>query len=552
MTRIETRVSYIPSTGVCSSTNHHADVHRDKRPPDRFRHISTIDDRIHIRHHHFLYAVIAVLVTCIIDYKLLALPLVALAAYAIIGTVFTLPIEVEKILDLSIFRIDWTSKVEVRCEEVTKVVVVEKPLHHYYYNTETGPASSDAATQTLPDRKPKYVDQASSTTATKYTSSGVQTETPAIVKPKYTDQATSTEIALTKTAGTQTSSGIYTTTTPQQDAEMRRSEAMRNRLRRPGIDPSQREVTPVEDIIVVEIDRTAVPILSIKRFKCLLSLQLEANPIFPQMPASAPCSSAMYANHDPWYYTREQILSDDGSRVMVDNYYNWTETSIKHVFVSTSHLGKWLVRTQDQAYVFQWTLPNNIWYCAEHGFGFYENEPGDEEPFCIVYGNLNTADPNMMGPIRTGHALQGPYYDDVVKEVNAFIEKQNKEVRLQKAAEKRAKEEESRKAREMQEAQWRAEQEELLRAQQEQQAQWRAEQEEVRKAHELREAQWRAEQARSKARREEEEKKKKASRTAEEIEKDVNEQKEKMKQSRENARRHRARQQARNNVAGRR
>jgi hypothetical protein len=478
--------------------------------------------------------VIAVLVTCIIDYKLLALPLVALAAYAIIGTVFTLPIEVEKILDLSAFRIDWTSKVEVSCEEVTKVIVVEKPLHHYYYNTETGPASSDAATQTLPDRKPKYVDQASSTTATMYTSSGVQTETPAIAKPKYTDQATSTEIALTKTAGTQTSSGICTTTTPQQDAEMRRSEAMRNRLRRPGIDPSQREVTPVEDVIVVEIDRTAVPILSIKEFKCLLSLQLEANPIFPQMPASAPCSSAMYANHDPWYYTRDKILSDDGSCVMVDNYYNWTETSIKHVFVSTSYPGKWLVRTQDQAYVFQWTLPNNIWYCAEHGFGFYENEPGDEELFCIVYGDLNTADPNMMGPIRTGHALQGPYYDDVVKEINAFIEKQNKEVRLQKEAEKRAKEEELRKAQEMQEAQRRAEQEEILRAQEEQQAHWRAE------------------QARSKARREEEEKNKKASRTAEEIEKDVNEQKERMKQSRENARRHRARQQARNNAAGRR
>jgi hypothetical protein len=480
--------------------------------------------------------VIAVLVTCIIDYKLLALPLMALGAYVIIGIVFTLPIEREKILVLSAFRIDWTSKVEVHSEVVTKVVVVEKPLHHYYYNTETGPASSDAATQTLPDTKPKYVDQASSTTATKYTSSAVQTNTPAMVKPKYNDQATSTEMALTKTAGIQTSSGICTTITPQQDAEMRRSEAMRNRLRRPGVDASQREVTPVEDIIIVEIERTAIPMLSTKDFKCMLALHLEANPVFPQMPASAPFSSAMYANHDPWYYTREEILSNDGSRAMKKNYYNWTETSIKHVFVSTTHPGKWLVRTHDEAYFFQWTLPNNIWYCAEHGFGFYENEPGDEEPFCIVYGDLNTADPNMMGPIRTGHALQGPYYADVVKEIDAFIEKQNDEVRRRNKAEKQAKEEELRKAQGRQEAQWREEQQEL------------------RKAHELRGvgAQWRAEQARLKAQREEEEKKKKASRTAEQIEKDVNEQKEKMKQSRENARRHHARQQARNNAAGRR
>jgi hypothetical protein len=52
--------------------------------------------------------------------------------------IFSPHTDVERVLDLSAFRIDWDPKIEVRYVEVEKVVVMEKNIYHYYYKIDNG------------------------------------------------------------------------------------------------------------------------------------------------------------------------------------------------------------------------------------------------------------------------------------------------------------------------------------------------------------------------------------------------------------------------------
>jgi hypothetical protein len=68
--------------------------------------------QIVIRAHNVIYAVFSLLVMYAIDRNLLALPIFALALAIIIVPIFAVLVNVERILDLSAFSIDWSVKDE--------------------------------------------------------------------------------------------------------------------------------------------------------------------------------------------------------------------------------------------------------------------------------------------------------------------------------------------------------------------------------------------------------------------------------------------------------
>ncbi|KAH7083751.1 hypothetical protein FB567DRAFT_604819 [Paraphoma chrysanthemicola] len=401
---------------------------RDKRPPDRAQHAEESDIRIHISRDNLLYAVIAVLVIYMIDPELLVLPLVALCSYIVIQTALKPSTDLESFFNLSAFCIDWESKPKVQHEQITKVVYVEKPIHYYYHKIETKPATCDTATQTVSEPKPKYVDQASSTVAaTNYTTSSVQTDTIVAVKPKYADQETSTDIVSFRSIGTQTSGNILSvTTTREQDAGMRLSAIMRNRVRRKPIHASDREVTPIKDNIVAEINRDHAPYLTIVEINTADLLKLQQNPVYLELPPPAPHCPATAPGYDPHYYASPIMIDPTGTR-MVDNYYRWAETSVKGVFVSGTFYGQWLIRTPKASWYCVWSPQNQIWFCPEYGYGFYENEPEENAQFQVVYGDITQPDPNMIGPARTGSCPKGPYWQAAITDAEHVWDRQKGE-----------------------------------------------------------------------------------------------------------------------------
>lgn len=415
---------------VCSSSNHLVDFHRDMRPPDMPHETCENDDQIFISHEHFLYAMIAVLVIYVIDCKILVLPLVALRAYIVRHTTLKPPIEAESILNLPAFRIDWTLTPKVQYEQVTKVFYVEKPIHNYYHKVERKPVMCHAATQTVSEFKPKYADQANSnTTATNYITSEVQTDAIVSVKPKHIDQATSIDVVFIKTVGTQTSSSAKSviTASGEQEAEMLRSAAIRNRVRRVPVHPSKRNMKPIRDSAVIELGRSNNTVFTIKDIKCRDLLHPDPDPPRPVLPPPHPHSAAAYEGFDPFIFT-QKILFHHGEPIL--NPFMWVKTCTPHVYASATYQGAWLVIAEQAAYFFEWKVDYNVWYCQEHGFGFYENKPGHGDPFTLVYGDLSPANEKMRGPNRTGIMPEGPYWWEATEDARQFIWEEQEKIRL--------------------------------------------------------------------------------------------------------------------------
>jgi hypothetical protein len=67
------------------------------------------DIKIVIRMHNIFYAIVVLLVMYAIDKKLLVLPSFALARAVIIVPTFAASVDVERVLDLSAFSIDWST-----------------------------------------------------------------------------------------------------------------------------------------------------------------------------------------------------------------------------------------------------------------------------------------------------------------------------------------------------------------------------------------------------------------------------------------------------------
>jgi hypothetical protein len=130
-----------------NSSSHCAKTLQDRRPKlhlqlqDAIANAPKKDpDRIVIRHEHLLYGIIAVMAAIMIDKKLLIPAIAALALAVIVLSVFAPVTDVERLLDLSAFHVDWKPKVEIvhrdvikyiekpACLEVVKTVCVDKPV----------------------------------------------------------------------------------------------------------------------------------------------------------------------------------------------------------------------------------------------------------------------------------------------------------------------------------------------------------------------------------------------------------------------------------------
>jgi hypothetical protein len=334
-----------------------------------------------------LYGIISLLLMYIVDKKLLVLPAFALVLAIVIISVFTPLVDVGHIFDLSTFRVDWMAK--------------EKT-------------------------EPIYVDQASSTTA-----------------PRC-DQADAHNVASTPTQDGQTSSsqkvrGMFVPITAAQDKEMRRSQALRDRVRRPGIHPSQRivkeikiEEVEVEDVVDYEIDRSDVPFPCAMHsgschhgeFPCAKDVKIDQNikkaelneATFMGMPEPQPGSEASKPGYDGGWSVHPLILENG---MLKENHFKWVETTKKWVYASLAFPGSWLIVTPKGNYVFQWHASLHVWWCEDHGFGFNEISPEDvdeENPeSCRFFaGDINRPTPDMVGPDRTAKSVAGPYWHEAV------------------------------------------------------------------------------------------------------------------------------------------
>jgi hypothetical protein len=304
-----------------------------------------------------LYGIISLLLMYIVDKKLLVLSAFALVLAIVIISVFTPLVDVEHIFDLSAFCIDWM------------------------------------ATEKL---APIYVDQTSSTT---------------VPQP---DRADAHNVASTPTQDGQTPSsqkvrGIFVPITAAQDKEMRRSQALRDRVRRAGIHPFQRVIKEIEDGMGYEIERSNFP--SAKDFKIEQNEQKAKHneETFMCMPAPQPGSVAFNPGYNSDWSLCETALE----------HFKWAQTAKKWIYVSPTVPGCWLIVTPQGNYVCQWHASLHVWWCEDHGFGFNEISPEDvneENPdtYRFFAGDINKPTPNMIGLDRTAKNVAGPYWHEAV------------------------------------------------------------------------------------------------------------------------------------------
>jgi hypothetical protein len=111
------------------------------------------DAQVDTHGEHLLYSIIAVLITFIIDKDLLVLPVFALSMAAMLVPLLVPPKDVERILDLSAFRIEWTMPPLV------------KHVRHYIMKTWIQPTFMEMGTQTDAHVMPVYANQDTSTIA---------------------------------------------------------------------------------------------------------------------------------------------------------------------------------------------------------------------------------------------------------------------------------------------------------------------------------------------------------------------------------------------------
>jgi hypothetical protein len=327
-----------------------------------------------------LYGIISLLLMYIVDKKLLVLPAFALVLAVVIISVFTPLVDVEHIFDFFAFRIDW--------------IVKEKMA-------------------------PIYVDQASST---------------AVPQSDHADahNAASTPTQDGQDSSSQNVRGTFVPITAAQDKEMRRSQALRDRVRRPGIHPSQRVIKEIEDDVGYEIERSGVP------FPCAMhsgschhgdfprakDVKIDQNTkkadineaTFMVMPEPQPGSEASKPGYDGGWSVHPLILENG---MLQENPFKWVETTKKWVYASLEFPGAWLIVTPKGNYVFQWHASLHVWWCEDHGFGFNEISPEDvdeENPeTCRFFaGDINRPTPDMIGPDRTAKNIAGPYWHEAV------------------------------------------------------------------------------------------------------------------------------------------
>jgi hypothetical protein len=203
---------------------------------------------------------------------------------------------------------------------------------------------------------------------------------------------------------------------------------MRDRVRRPGIPISQLVEKKLKDDVVYEVDRSDLPVPRAlhehchhKDLPCAKDINIEQNfqcvimdeKSFPSMPPPQPGSNASMPDYDRIWYLRPMIL--EGNQ-LIQNSYNWTQTTEKHVHVALLRTGCWFVKTPEAGYVCQWHPIQQVWWCEDYGFGFCEQSLDDQRtdlanPYRFVFGDIyaNISDANLKGPYRTNPPC-GPYW----------------------------------------------------------------------------------------------------------------------------------------------
>ncbi|KAF2024080.1 hypothetical protein EK21DRAFT_118140 [Setomelanomma holmii] len=477
------------------------DGRRDKRPPDRVPSDVTANKGPFRNCKEYLKdALIVVLAVAVIDCGLvLRLLIVAVAAYAMIGSVVNLPIEVEKILDGSAFPTDRSPKVEIR-DQVTKMVEVEKPIRVYYHKIE-----KDAATPTPSTPKPKYVDQASSTSTTMHTGGEKQTTlmTVSVVSNPYDDNKPEPSKKATIRLFF---AGLSTLNLP---------EDFQSTKPRGYVPPKPKRV---RDKIITNIDRTTLP------FSTLPSLVWEKvkewleNPKYQELPAPLPGSLAA---NDAVYDRGMYVLSE---QPLEGQYLRWCETSTCNIYMDMSTPGCWAIRTASAFYVLRWL--------SEH-LRIVQNL----DPTCL------------QGPRFWEYGPEGPCWAEALKEMNdAFIEQSAREQKqaqmFHEIAQQVLKKQEAERAAE------KAQQDALLKTQREEtRAKWRAEfaKQQANKQNLTQEYPQKEEEEQAKAQRDSSSEKK--PKPVDEFEKELAQEKEKMTQRNKDARKAQYAEQKKNKTA---
>lgn len=169
-----------------------------------------------------------------------------------------------------------------------------------------------------------------------------------------------------------------------------------------------RKMKPIRDNVVIEFGR---PIHSIPTFGSLVQELVGdwyADRKYPQLPAALPGSRAA---SDPDYDRGMHVESEYALPNAFGATARWEETSTRHVYIDVCVPGRWAIYDGTAYYVLEWLQEEQIWYCADWGFGFCFE---DDKKLHIVQGLNPRDEEHMWGPRlwKAEQGPQGPFYDD--------------------------------------------------------------------------------------------------------------------------------------------
>jgi hypothetical protein len=273
---------------------------------------------------------IAFFMIYIIDKSFLILPLVTIAFVGTLVPFLAPPTQVERILDLSIFRIERATKVDVEYVEVPKVFVKEKHIHHYHHKIEASNDSDDGSHEDAEQLKTS--------------------------RQHISEQASSVESATAIAESEEDASDL-------DDIDFPRKKSSRSKgwqLTIHGEEEDLKRTQPyqtIEDVFIQFLNK---------------------HNAYPTMPPPTNDSAATKSTFDNG---AQHLKSGEG----------WVQTATPHIYVSTVTQGSWLIEAaEDMYYKFSWLPSQNIWYCAPHGFGI----GFEDDESVVVHCSLDPRDIN--------------------------------------------------------------------------------------------------------------------------------------------------------------
>ncbi|KAJ4362379.1 hypothetical protein N0V83_010472 [Neocucurbitaria cava] len=180
-----------------------------------------------------------------------------------------------------------------------------------------------------------------------------------------------------------------------------------------------RKVKPIRDNVVIEFGR---PIHSIPTFGSLVQELVGdwyANRKYPQLPAALPGSRAA---SDPDYDRGMHVESELAFPNPLGVTTRWEETSTRHVYIDVCIPGRWAIFDGTAYYVLRWLQEEQIWFCADWGFGFCFE---DDKKLHIVRGLNPRDEEHMRGPRlwKAEQGPQGPFYMEAMQALDEELDR---------------------------------------------------------------------------------------------------------------------------------